>query len=497
MNFIFILFSLFLLINCKVQYQLSLDIFFYKDIKFNLDLINKRLDKEISFYYGLINEIEEIININTFNNKKVELKDGNFPLVYISDWENIRYINLFPITTIFIIQKEDIKYLKNGYQNYTIFSLDSSNEFFLFYNEIIDQINLFYIKIGEEIDDNMKLILYIIIFINTFICLLISLSLTKIIKKMNQENLLPIYFLIRTISNLLFSVNIGNGLSFLFFYNKEYYFIIEYITLFLYSLYKSVFYSLISFILLGWTTIFFYGIGERFQKLNKKILLYDLIFTILILFSIYMVQITSKLNFFYIKNISENLPLLCFTIYCIFKKLIPLTKQKNYEQRIRSDLIKCIAFKFKRLFFSTLIIILYSFIILITPILDYIYIYNYIDNFNVYLIFQLLYESICILFYTLAFFPKKLPRYYFDEILFNYKVKVFLLANISEEESDIINKNSKNLNISNLTFDKLKKISKKDNYPIVLINPYYNSEKKISLFENIHLGIAQRLIKNK
>ena len=491
MNLIFILLSLFILIYCKDEYEFSFDIFFSGNIKFNLDLINQRVNDDESFYSGSMDDIDDILDIDFFN-KKAVLKNGNYPLVYISDRSMIKYINLFPITTIFIIHKQFIQSLQSEYKNYTIFSLDTGYEFFSFYSQYYGKLNFYYIKIGKKIDNNIESILNLLIFISTLICLLISFIMRKIIKKISQENQLPIYFLICSISDLLFITNIGNGLSFLFFKNEEYYFITEYMTLFMYSFYKSVFYAVMVFILLGWTTIIFYGFGERFKKINKKILFYDLIISILILFSIYLIQITSKLNLFYIKNISEHLTLLFFTIYCIFKKLIPLAKQMNYEQRIRSDLVKCIRFKFKKLFFSTLIMIIYSIFFLITPILDYKYIYDYVDNFNIHLIFQLFYETIFILLLTIVYFPKKLPINYFDEVVFNYKGKVFLLANISEEENDIINKNSKNLNISNLTFEKLKNISKKDNYPIVLINPY-SSAKKSSLFEEIHLGIAQRL----
>ena len=131
--------------------------------------------------------------------------------------------------------------------------------------------------------------------------------------------------------------------------------------------------------------------------------------------------------------------------------------------------------------------VIYCVFFMITPIFDYKYIYLYIDNFNIHFIFQFFYETIFVLFISILFYPKELPPYYFDEIIFNYKVKVFLLANISEKENNI----SKKLNISNLSFNVIKNFYKKDNYPIVLLNPY-TYEKKNSLFEEIYIGIAQK-----
>ena len=80
--------------------------------------------------------------------------------------------------------------------------------------------------------------------------------------------------------------------------------------------------------------------------------------------------------------------------------------------------------------------------------------------------------------------------YYFDDVVFNYRDKVFLFANISEEKDGI-----KKLNISNLTANKLKKFSKKENYPIVFINPF-TSTKNSTFFNKIHIGITQLAVKD-
>ena len=95
-----------------------------------------------------------------------------------------------------------------------------------------------------------------------------------------------------------------------------------------------------------------------------------------------------------------------------------------------------------RLFFSNLIMAIYAIVFLSSPIWEYKFIYNYIENFNIHLVFQLFYETIFVLCFCIIYSPRKLPEYFFDEIVFNYKGKVFLLADISEDNK---------LNISNLS----------------------------------------------
>ena len=140
----------------------------------------------------------------------------------------------------------------------------------------------------------------------------------------------------------------------------------------------------------------------------------------------------------------------------------------KYEQRIRSDFVKCIKFKFKRLFFTAFLMFIYILFLINSPFLEHKIFYKYIDNFHIHLIFQFFYENVLLIFVVILFYPKKLPRRFFEDIVFNYKIKVFLLANISEKEKN--RKKNNKLNISNLTFQKLKKLSKKDNYPLVLIH---------------------------
>lgn len=479
-------------IYANEEYELSFDLFLSGEIKFDLDLFNKNNENNNKlFYSGRIKNIKQTLNFNDNIKNKVNEKDI---LIYILNKEYIKYINLFESQTKFVIIKEFIEELKDVYQNYTIFLLDDvQNPEFISYINYLEEQKMYFVKIGKKIGVSMKIKLFIFLFLNISISLTISIIFRKRIKEMEQDNLLPINFLIYIISDILLITNFFNDISYFFIQSKEYFFIGEYITLLMYSFYKSIFYTSMILVLSGWTTISFFGVGERFKKIHKKILYYDLIFSALILFSLYFIMFTAQLNLFYIKNFSEHLSLIYLTIYYIVKKLIPLGRQMNYEQSIRSDLVKCIKFKFRRLFLTNLTIIFYSIFFMNSPLFEKKYIYCYIDNFSIHLTLQLFYENLFILLLAIIFFPKKLPRYYFDEIIFNYRIKVFLLANIYEQENK---KKTKTLNISNLSFEKLKKLSKKENYPLVLLNPFTSSKSEI-LFNEVHLGNVQRYQKDK
>jgi hypothetical protein len=108
----------------------------------------------------------------------------------------------------------------------------------------------------------------------------------------------------------------------------------------------------------------------------------------------------------------------------------------KYEQRIHSELVECIKFKFKRMLFLDVLMVIYNlFFILSTPI-EHKYIFSYVDNLKIHLTIQLFYEAVFFIFFFLIFFPIKLPRYYYDKVIFNYEIAVnFLLVNISQKRN--------------------------------------------------------------
>ena len=387
MRFIISILILIFISKSIQDYQLSIDMFFTGEIRFDLILYNNK-DKNI-FHSGKIENIDKILYVKNRKTFKAEMavKSGNHPLVNIYESTYIEYINLFPKKTIFLIQEQSYKRL-DLYNNYTIFMISDNDFYKNNYYDYFNQKFLYYSKIGKKLDVKTENKLCIFLLFNAVISLFISIIFRKIIKKVDIIYILPVHHLIISLVDLLFITHFINGLSYLFFAGNDFYFITEFSKLFLYAFFKSIYYAAIIMILSGWQTIFFLGLGQRFKKINKIILLYDSLLSSIIIISIYFINITSKLNLFYIKNLTEHITLLGITIYSIIKTVIPFGKQMNYEQRIRSDLVKCIKLKFKRLLFTAIFMIIYTIFFIITPIFERKFFYLYIDNFNIHFIFQ-------------------------------------------------------------------------------------------------------------
>ena len=86
---------------------------------------------------------------------------------------------------------------------------------------------------------------------------------------------------------------------------------------------------------------------------------------------------------------------------------------------------------------------------------------------------------------NIIFIPKRLPLYFYNDIIYNYRGLVNLVADLYEEDGQ--KNNNKKLNISNLKIVDLKKASNKKNDPIVFIDPFTSTKDEL-LFNHIHLG---------
>ena len=494
-----IIFFLFLLLSevLNGEYQLLIHKFLFGEISYDMDLINQNNNNDDLNYYGLIENIQNILDIEFINLESINalMKRKKNHLLYILNKEDLHYINFFPNNIFFIVKKDLIEFLEDGYQNYNIFSLNCEKE--SSFSKLLNLKKKYYVKIGKRIDDILQNFLYILIFLSAFICIIISFIMTKIITNLNGYHQLGISFLICISSYLLFISILINAVYFSFFKNRQFCFIMEYTTILIYSFYKSNLYPILLLILLGWGTIFF-GWGQKFRKLNKLIFIVDLLSSILITIAVYFIKSKNKLNLFYIKNYLEYLAILCMSIFSIFKRLIPLSNQTKYEQRINSHLVKIYEFKYNRLFLINLIIFSYTIFFMITPFLECKFINFYANNYNIHYVFQLFYETIFIIFIFVGFLPQKLPENYFDDVVFKYKTQIFLRANIYEEEyfNPSINDDndmnySRKLNISILTPEKLREITKKKKFPILLINPFISTNNN-KLFKEINFGIVSK-----
>ena len=490
---ILIICLLLVLLNCENEFYLSLEMLLSGNSKYKLTLNNRKegtSDNDL-FYSGFAEDIEKIL-IDRYNRKDgyETLKNEKHPLVYMMNLCILEYINYFSTDTIFVVD-EKCNIYKSDISNYNVFSIEDNSNYFQY---LIAEESIYYIKIGKDLDLNMEIFFYIILGLSMLISIFLSFIMKKILKNMDEENILLINFLICHISDLLFLANIGNSISFLFFMGRDSLdFLSEYVIVFLLALYKGSFYTTAILLLKGWMTTTFIPLGDNFKKYYKRLLLYELVVSLLLHLSIYFINISSKLNLFYIKSELEQIAFLSYIIYCIIKKMIPLYKQMKYEQSIRSDLVKCIRFKFKKLFFTYLLFGIYSLWIMIFPIIEKQLIYSYIYNYHLHYVLQIFIEAIFCIGLNIIFIPKKLPRYFFDEIVYNYRELVYLEADVYEGDDE--ENHNKKLNISKLSFNILKKASKKDDYPIVFINPFASSRDML-LFNHIHIGIPQRYKKN-
>ena len=490
---ILILCLLLVILNCNDEFYLSIDMLISGSSKYKISLFNK--NEEFSdndlFYSGTSENIETIL-ITSYNKegKAKTIIEEKHPLVFMLDQCLCEYIKFFSVDTIFIINEKCIN-KKDNYSDHTIFLIEDDTNYFKY---LIERENFYYVKIGKDLDMDMKIFLYIVIGMTMLASIFLSFIMKRILKNMDEDNILIINFLICHVSDLLFMANIGNCLSFFFFMGREALdFLSEYIIVFLVALYKGSFYTIAILLLRGWMTTTFISIGDNFKKYYKRLLIYELLFSLLLQVSVYFINFTSKLNLFYIKTELEQIVFMIYIIYCFIKKLVPLYKQINYEQRINSELVECLTFKYKKLFKIFLIFFIYSLWTIISPLLEKKLIYCYIYNYHLHYILQLFYEVNFCLGINIIFIPKILPRNFFDEIIYNYRGIVVLIADVYEEDDEEYH--NKKLNISKLSHNDLKKAVKKENYPIVLINPFASSRDQL-LFNHIHIGNAQKSQKN-
>jgi len=144
----------------------------------------------------------------------------------------------------------------------------------------------------------------------------------------------------------------------------------------------------------------------KFKKIRKVANFCTIFLTIFIKGFTCFFNYFKELNLLYTKRILEHSFLLCCTIYFINKKFIPLYNQVKYEQRINSELVECINFKFQRIRSFTIFMLIFNIFFIVSTSTEYNYIFSYIDNIKIYLSIQVLYE-IVFSFISLIFFNQQ------------------------------------------------------------------------------------------
>ena len=392
-------------------------------------------------------------------------------LVFLLDESDINGIERFPETTIFIILKDYANLLEYKHRKYKIFIIDTTR-----LSASVSFSQSTFCIIGKKLDETILIVFQIFAFSSFIICLIIFFLNKKMREEISEENRLKIHSLINIFCIFLINLIFSNGLGFIIysiFFNN---YAVNFICLTFYSGIKIFYYSSMCFSLSGDMILSFNKNEIKFKKIRKTAIFCSIFLTTFIkIFTCFSYYIT-ELKLLYTKRIFEHFFLLCWTIYFINKKLIPLYNQMKYEQRMDSELVECINFKFQRMRSFTIFMLIYNiFFIASTPI-EHNYIFSYIDNIKIYLSIQVLYEVVFFIFFFIIFQPTILPKYYFQEVIFNYDNPVILRVNISKKS-----------NISILTSNILEKNT---NFPIVLYDPYISDNQFSS--KGMNIGIVQK-----
>ena len=427
-------------------------------------------------YTGPFENIEKVL-YNSRNNVE-KIKNESHPWVYILNTCNFSNIRYFSNKTIFVttdLCNNNPFYFVN-YSNYTFTSVSQYRDYL---NKVEDKFH--YAKVGIETDLTMYLIVGIIFVINMIVCIICKVITDKKMKKIFFLFYLPIYSLNSILYNLLIVCNMMN-LLIIPLKTPTLNIVAEYTFLFVHSIYKASVFSIIIQVLDGWMILHFAQLDYKYKKCFWYFIFYEIGFSSILNLSLYFGRITSKLNLYYFKRCLEQIAFMSYFIYSIYKVLIPLYRQKKYEERKRSDFVKCIQMKYKKMVKLFVFLGILSIIVFVSPFIEHAILGLYLYDFFYHYTFLVIYELIFCIGINFIFLSKYLPLYYFKPIIYDYKEISGLIADITED-------NDKNkLNISKLTSSNLK-TAMKNGTPILFINPF-GSTKNSFLYNQLHLGIT-------
>lgn len=401
---------------------------------------------------------KEIINTNSMEN----LNENKYNFIYLPEEKYLEYAKLFPDSTTFLIPNQ-------FYTNDSLF--DKTNCFLELYMNIKED-SFYYIIIGKYADEKVMnfVIKYIFIFfIILFFMILIVLGRLFYLK---NEQEIYVYNFCRIIAILSSVIPLTCILL--------HQLLLSYI---LYSLYKSYIILNLIFLVNGFTIIY------NNYSLNRlaKFIIYLFIFnSITSMFFIYIIYFIPKLNnhyLFVIRDIIEHMILLAFIVKAFIKIFLPLYRQFRIENALANRLGK--SYKIKLIFHGKIIAfsLLYSIGFILFPFIEMIYnIHNYAKVFYYNYYFKIILEMFYGILFVVIFFPTKVSFLYFLPIYFDYE-NIKYISEINNE---------KEMNISNLVKNLIKKEfngKSKSILPIVLVNPFYT---KNTLFNNLHVGILEK-----
>ena len=449
------------------------DDFNFESFDSNFDFFDSYIDESFNKLERQLNKLYGIRLLSEKNTKKKLntnfISKQKHNLIFIQNKLYLDYIKYLPKSTIILIPKQYIQQIRN-YEDYYIFTVEEKISLINAISKT-EKLNYF-VKIGQKYTDTN--FIFISILLTIILCFMGSIIYSFLLKNTEASDILPVQKLTSKFPIFLCLLNFFIYICFIYSYNEfdGYYIIIKYISLFLYSLFRSIFLSLLILLLNGWMILYFIGWAEKLNKIIP-ILIYEIISSISFeLLDFYNFIPYNKLQLYYFRNIIENIVISSISFISLYKYYFPLNQKCKYLSIINSDFHDAYKLKKRKMISFIVFGIFYAFISIYSNYLEFPFIYKYIQNDSLHIIKQIIFESIFNFIFTIILLPMELPYLFTEEtdlLSFGY-----FFINLKNEIMDINNKNVQQI-----------KYEAEDNIPIIVVNPFYDSKNG---FENLYTG---------
>ena len=270
--------------------------------------------------------------------------------------------------------------------------------------------------------------------------------------------------------------------SFICSYNDSdgYFMVIKFVSMFLYSLFKSIFICILILLLSGWMTLSFIGWAKKLNTVIP-IICFEIVTSVAFeIIGFYDVIAYNKMQLYYFRDILENIIIIGFSLFSINKYYIPLNNKCKYLSLINSDFNDSYNLKKKKMKLFSIFGIMYGLISIFADYLEFGLINKYLQNNNLHVIREIIFISIFNLVLLLLLLPKELP-YLFTEETDLVKCE-YLLGDLKEKSI---------LDINNSQLKTIKKqLEKNENVQVILVNPFFGNKEQFDEFEGLHIGNA-------
>ena len=449
----------------------------FNPFDFGFNNIFKSMESELNRIYRgrLLSEKNDIEKKEISKQKMFSTESHN--IVYISNKLYFDYIKYLPKSTIILTQRQFAKDLLS-YQDYYIFTI--KNGIALSSALTRSESTYYKVKIGQNFKNSN--IILISLGISMFLCLISYAIYSYFLKHNEEEDILPVQNLINKFPQYLCLLNILMYFSFISSYNDTdgYFMIVKFVSLFLYSLFKSMFLCILILLLNGWMTLTFIAWA---QKLNKAIpiIFFEIVTSISFeIIGFYDIIPYNKLQLYYFRDIFENMIIISLALYSINKFYIPLNKKCKYLSLIDSDFNEAYNLKKKKMISFSIFGVIYGASLILSDYFEFDYIYKYLQNNTLHVIREIIFMCIFNFILMILLLPKELPYLFTEET--DLKKCEYLLSDLNQKNILEVNDGE----IKNIK----KQLDKKENVQIILVNPFYGNKNQNDKFEELHLGNA-------